>query len=216
MNQLKATGYAVVFSFLALAGAQNLWAQSEYHHLTFNVGGGLTSPTGRISNYIDYGGEFQAAAGINFNQYLGVLGTYSFNTVGLTGRALSQINVPDGYGHVNTLTVDPKISFPMGRGSFYVLGGGGWLRRTVTYTQPVLASTFVFDPWWGYVGPAYFTANEKLGAVSNNAGVWDIGGGFNIPLGHSGMKAYVEARYYDGLTPNTHTTIVPLTVGLRW
>ncbi|MCU1292783.1 MAG: hypothetical protein JWP08_1633 [Bryobacterales bacterium] len=40
------------------------------------------------------------------------------------------------------------------------------MRRTVTFTQPVLASTFVFDPWWGYYGPALVPASQNVGSVS--------------------------------------------------
>jgi hypothetical protein len=30
------------------------------------------------------------------------------------------------------------------------------------------------------------------------------------------VKLYLEARYYDGLTNNTHTSPVPITFGIRW
>jgi len=95
------------------------------------------------------------------------------------------------------------------------LAGGGWIRRTVEFTQPTVAQTVVFDPWWGYFGPALIPANQVLGSYSLNAGVWDVGGGFNIPLPRARFRLYVEARYYNGIT-NTHTELVPLTVGLRW
>lgn len=71
----------------------------------------------------------------------------------------------------------------------------------------------MFDPWWGYFGPALVPANQILGTVSEDAGVWDVGGGFNIRLPRTGVKLYIEARYFDGLTSNTHTTLVPLTFG---
>ena len=202
-------------AFLGFAPA--MFGQSEVHPFTFNVGGGFTAPTGRIANDIDYGGNVQAAAGLNFGRYLGVLGTFSFDAVGLTGSALSQVNAPNGYGHVFTFTVDPKITFPLGRGSFYVLGGGGWMRRTITFTQPALATTFIYAPWWGYIGPGYIQANQEIGSVSESAGTWDVGAGFNVPLPRGTQwKLYLEARYYDGLTTATHTTVVPVTLGLRW
>lgn len=216
MYHTKSFRIASIVVLSCVAAAPAAFAQSEYHHFTANVGGGFTMPTGRISNDMDYGGNLEVGAGFNFNQYLGVLGTFSFNAVGLTGSALSRLNEPDGYGHVYTLTVDPKITFPLRRGSFYILGGGGWLRRSVTFTQPVVAQTFVFDPWWGYFGPALVPANQVLGSVGTNAGVWDVGGGFNIPLPRSGFKIYIQARYYDGLTRGAHTTMVPLTLGVRW
>jgi Outer membrane protein beta-barrel domain len=193
------------------------FAQSEEHHFTANVGGGFTATTGRISNNLDIGGHVQAGAGFNFNRYLGINGTFAFQGLGITGRALQAVNEPDGNGRVYTFTVDPKITFPLSEGSsFYLLAGGGWLRRTVQFTQPTLATTIVFDPWWGYFGPALVPANQVLGSVSENAGVWDVGGGVNLPLPRTRMKLYLEARYYDGLTNGTHTTFVPITLGIRW
>jgi Outer membrane protein beta-barrel domain len=200
-----------------LGGSSLCFAQGEFHHFAAFVGGGFTTPTGRISNNLDIGGNFQAGAGFNLNRFLGVNGTFAFQSLGITESALARVNVPDGNGRVYTLTVDPRITIPLGRiAGFYILGGGGWMRRTVQFTQPTVATTLVFDPWWGYFGPALVPANQVLGSVSENAGVWDVGGGFNIPLPRTRTKLYFEARYYDGLTNNTHTTLVPLTIGLRW
>jgi opacity protein-like surface antigen len=204
-------------SVLAAGFAPCLLAQSEYHHFTANVGGGFTAVTGRAADNLDHGGNFQLGAGFNFNQYLGILGTFSFQGLGVTRSALDRLNVPDGNARVYTLTVDPKITFPIGtRASWYVLGGGGWLRRTVEFTQPVIAPTYVFDPWWGYIGPIFVPAHQVLGSTTENVGAWDIGAGLNFPLPRTTWKLYVEARYFDGMTNGTHVTIVPLTVGLRW
>jgi len=41
-------------------GASRLNAQ-EYHHFTFNVGGGFTGITGEQAGKLDHGGNFQAA-----------------------------------------------------------------------------------------------------------------------------------------------------------
>jgi outer membrane protein with beta-barrel domain len=202
---------------LLICGTVLCFGQSEDHRFTANVGGGFTAPTGRIANSLDIGGNFQAGAGININRYFGLTGTFGFQALGITGSALQAVNEPDGNGRVYTFTVDPKLTIPVGgRSSFYLLAGGGWLRRTVQFTQPTLATTIVFDPWWGYFGPAYVPANQVLGSVSQNAGVWDVGGGLNFPLPRTGVKLYLEARYYDGLTNNTHTSFVPLTFGIRW
>jgi Outer membrane protein beta-barrel domain len=194
--------------------AQN---ESEYHHLTWNVGGGFTATTGNISNRLDNGGNVQAAAGFNFNQYAGVLGTFSFQGLGITRSALNAVNEPDGNGRVYTFTIDPTFRIPLkGRATAYLVAGGGWMRRTVEFTQPTLASTIVFDPWWGYFGPALVPVNTVLGSVSQNAGVYDVGAGLNFPLPRTGVKLYLEARFYNGLTTDTHTTLVPITFGIRW
>ena len=204
-------GVSAFFGF-----AQLTCAQSEVQHFTFNVGGGYTATTGNISNRLDGGGHFQAGIGYNLNRYLGILGTFTFHQLGLTGQALNALDVPDGTSRVYSFTVDPKITLPFRvLGGFYLVGGGGWMRRTVEFTQPTVAQTFVFDPWFGYFGPALIPANQVLGSYSQNAGVWDVGGGVNIPLPRAKFKLYVETRFYDGIT-NTHTTLVPITVGLRW
>lgn len=54
------------------------------------------------------------------------------------------------------------------------------------------------------------------GRVVNNSGAFDTGGGLNIPLPRTRTKIFVEARYFKGFTSNTNTTIVPITVGIRW
>jgi hypothetical protein len=36
----------------------------------------------------------------------------------------------------------------------------------------------------------------------------------NFPLPRTYVKLYLEARYYDGLTNNTHTSLVPITFGI--
>jgi hypothetical protein len=97
----------------------------------------------------------------------------------------------------------------------YALIGGGWLRRTVQFTKPTLAQITIFDPWWGYYGPALIPVNQILGSASSDAGEIEAGAGLNIPLSSS-MKLYVEGRIMHGYTDKSPTTIVPLTVGFRW
>jgi hypothetical protein len=90
------------------------------------------------------------------------------------------------------------------------------MRRTVEFTQPTLAQTIVFDPWWGYFGPGLVSVNQVLGSVSSDAGMYNVGAGVNIPLPRTAIKLYVEGRYMHGFTPDANTRIVPLTVGIRW
>jgi hypothetical protein len=206
----------VALTGLLLSASVQAQAQSEDHFLTFGVGGGFTTQTGRTANYLDRGGNLQVTGGINLGPILGLGATFMYNGMGLTGRALSEVNVPDGHSNIYTLTVEPKIKIPLGFAKAYVLGGGGWMRRTVTYTQPVLASTFIYDPWWGYYGPGLVTANQELGSTSQNAGVWDLGAGLEFRLPRTSWKFFAEARYFSGLTNQTHTNIIPITFGARW
>lgn len=208
-------------AFAAFTFAPCLFAQSsvfapEYHHFTANVGGGYTAVTGRISNYLDSGWNLQAGADYHPSKFFSIGGTFMFNGLGVTRSALNALNMPDGNARVYTVTLDPKIYFPFGRSNFYLLAGGGWMRRTVEFTKPVVATTYIFDPWWGYLGPALVQTNQVLGSVTDDVGVWDVGGGFNFHIPGTQAKLYVEARYLDGLTSDTHTQIVPVTIGFRF
>jgi Outer membrane protein beta-barrel domain len=206
---------AIVSGLCAFAGLSA--AQMDFHHLTFNVGGGFTAVTQGISNRLDHGGNVQGSVGVNITPHIGLQGTFMFNGLGITRSALNTAGEPDGSARVYTFTVDPKISVWSGeRASLYVLGGGGWMRRTVEFTRPTLAETTVFDPWFGYFGSALVPANQVLGSFTQDTGVWDVGTGFNFPLPRTSVKLYLEARYFDGMTDGRHTTIVPVTFGLRW
>jgi hypothetical protein len=201
---------------ISTIGAQFGLAQ-EYRHFTFNVGGGFTSIAGDEAGKLDHGGNFQAGAGFNLNQYVGILGTFTFNQLGLTRSALNTLQQPDGNGRVYSFTVDPTFRFPLfGGARGYLLAGGGWMRRTIQFTQPTIAQITVFDPWWGYFGPALVPANQILGSVTSDSGAVDVGGGIDVPLPRTSAKVYLEARYMHGFTSRSETSVVPLTVGLRW
>jgi opacity protein-like surface antigen len=209
----RAAFFVTVFLILA----SRSFAQDEDNHFTVNIGGGLTTITGRDTGRLDHGGNLQVGAGYYFNRVFGITGNFMFNQLGITGSELLRLNVPDGNARVYSFTVDPTLRLPLGQHwSAYVVAGGGYLRRTVEFTQPTLAQTFVFDPWWGYFGPALVPVNQILGSVTSNAGAFDVGAGVNIPLPVPRLHLFVESRYFHGFTDKTNTIIVPITVGIRW
>ena len=192
-------------------------AGDEDHRFTFHAGGGLTTIAGRDAGKLDHGGNFQAGAGYFFNRYGGVTATFMFSEPGITGRELNILNEPDGRARVYSVTVDPTFRIPLGgRIGIYALAGGGYLRRTVEFTQPTVAQTFIFDPWWGFFGPALVPVNQILGSVTSNSGAFDAGAGINIPLRGTPIHLFVEARYVHGFTTNTNTSIVPIALGIRY
>jgi hypothetical protein len=105
---------------------------------------------------------------------------------------------------------------PRGRFDMYFLGGGGYYRRTVEFTEPTLAVVTVFDPFYGVFFPAAIPANNVLGSFTQNKGGLNIGGGFTVRLGEdTNVKLFAETRYHYLFT-NQRTTIVPVTFGFRW
>ncbi len=208
-----------LFGFvLPLGVAISALAQEpEEHPVTFHVAGGLTTIAGSDAGKLDHGGSFQTGAGHFFNRYFGVTGNFMFNQLGITRSELNTLNQPDGGARVYSLTVDPTFRLPLrGDLSAYVPAGGGYLRRTVEFTQPTLAPTVIFDPWWGYFGPGLVRVQQVVGSVTSNSGVFDVGGGVNIPLIGKGPHLFIEVRYFHGFTSNTNTTVVPILFGLRW
>jgi hypothetical protein len=194
-----------------------VFGQDEFHRLTLSAGAGLTMITGTDAGKLDHGGNVQLNGGYFFDSHFGITGNFMFSGLGITRAALNNLNVPDGHARVYSITVDPTLRIPLRRGfNAYLLAGGGYLRRTVEFTQPTLVQTVIFDPWWGYFGPALIPANQILGTVINNSGALDVGGGLNIPLPGSGIKAFAEVRYFDGFTSRSSTSIVPITFGVRW
>lgn len=191
--------------------------EEPFHHFTLSAGGGLTTITGAIAGKLDHGGNIQLNGGYFFNRYVGITGNFMFSGLGITRSALDNLNVPNGSARVYGVTADPTVRLPLGHGfSAYALVGGGYLRRTVEFTQPTWARTFIFDPWWGYFGPAFVPVDVVLGTTTNNSGAFDVGGGLNMPLPRTSVKVFVEARYFKGFTSNTDTTVVPITFGVRW
>ncbi len=204
--------FALSFGF-----ARPALAQEEYHRFSASVGGGFTGITGSDAGKLDHGGNVQAGAGYFFNRYFGITGNFMFNGLGITRSELNRLNQPDGNARVYSVTADPTVRFPLGsRANVYFLVGGGYFRRTVEFTQPTLAQTVVFDPWWGYFGPALIQVNQVLGKFTSNSGAFDVGGGINIRPARSGPYLYVESRYMRGFTSNSDTSVVPLVVGVRW
>lgn len=168
-------------------------AQSEepFHHLTLSSGAGLTTVTGTNTGKLNHGSNLQLNGGYFFNLYFGITGISCSMTWGITRVELENLNMSDGGTRVYAVTADPTFRLPLGRGfSAYVLAGGGYLRPTVEFTQPTLARTFIFDPWWGYFGPALGPVDVVLRKAVNNSGGFDVCGGFNMPVSRNSRQGF--------------------------
>lgn len=204
-------------SILCFGVAPLCLAEEEEHHFSASVGGGFTGITGSDAGKLDHGGNVQAGAGYFLNRYFGITGNFMFNALGITRAELDRLNQPDGNARVYSLTADPTIRLRLNDlANVYVLVGGGYFRRTTQFTQPTLAQTVTFDPWFGLFGSALILVNQVLGTFTSNSGAFDVGGGINIRPAKSGPYLYVEARYFRGFTSNSDTSVVPISFGIRW
>jgi hypothetical protein len=197
--------------------AVNASAQPQAQGWNVEVSSGVAPTTGDISSRLTTGFNVGVGAGYELNENVELEGNFNYNGLGVSNQALQALQVPDGTARLISLTVGPKIHFPIGgsvRG--YVAGGAGWYRRTVEFLQPTVAFVDIIDPWWGYLGTAVVPANQVLGSVSDNAWGANIGGGVSVPLGSSGVDFFAEVRYHYAHTNPTATAVVPVSFGIRF
>jgi hypothetical protein len=145
-----------------------------------------------------------------------LLGELDFMGPGMEQSVLTALTVPQGNIRVYSVTGNLKLNLiPVGPVNLYVIGGGGWYRRTVEFTRPTTQLVTVYDPWWGYFGNAVVPANQILGSVTRDAGGVNVGGGVSFAAGHR-TRIYAESRWHRAYHNPTNTTIVPITIGLRF
>lgn len=172
-------------------------------------------PTNRLGNFIKRGFNIQAGGGWRATSVFELLGEFDYAHSDVEESRLLQLNVPAGTARMYSVTGNLKVNVIPGPVNVYVIGGGGWYRRTVEFTQPTTALVPFFDPWFGFFGTATVPANQVLGSFTLDAGGVNAGGGLAFSVGH-GVKIYAEARAHRAYTHPTNTTIVPLTFGLRF
>jgi opacity protein-like surface antigen len=184
---------------------------------TFNIGGGFTEPVRHTDGRLNTGFNITAGAGVNLAPQVGVIGEFGYNQLDLSDAALSLAGVPAGSTRIYSLTLNPIVRFnPRGRFDAYVVGGGGYYRRTVEFTQPTTATVTAFDPFYGFF-PALVPANVVLGSFIQNKGGLNIGGGISVRVrGDSNTKFFAETRYHYLYTTPVRTSILPVTFGIRW
>jgi hypothetical protein len=214
---LKTSRPACVIAFgivLLLSAAK---ASADEDNWTIDIGGGTSRTTGEISDRLTSGWNVDLRAGYEVNSRFGVIGDLTYNGLGVANQVLQTLQVPDGDAHMWSLTAGPVWRFPVADNVHaYVLGGVGWYRRTVEFTQPTVGIIDVIDPWWGYLGPALVQTNQVLGSVTSNALGAHAGGGVSLSLGDSGAEVFAEVRYHFANTKPTSTALVPVSFGMRW
>ena len=188
----------------------------EVSPFSFNIGAGFTEPVGNTGRHLDMGWNLEAGGGFNFGPYLSAMLDLGYNHMGINSGTLDAIGVPGGLVTVFSATVDPVIHLtPHGRFDIYITGGGGLYHRYQEFTQPALASTVGFDPFFGFF-PAVVGVNQVLASYSVNKPGYDFGAGIALGSKWHG-KFYAEARYNHMFNNHgAHTDYLPVSFGFRW
>jgi hypothetical protein len=144
-----------------------------------------------------------------------ITASFMYDRLAATAPALAQAtsggatnplsSATSAHGSFYATTFDPTVRYVINRRtSLYLLGGFGWFRRGVDFNGPK-PSTLIQS------------GGSTLEKLSADSGAFDLGGGVNFGLAHNGgLMVYLEVRVYRGLAVNNATTLLPLSVGLRW
>jgi hypothetical protein len=212
---LKNSGLLAALLVVSACGLHAQWYSSE--HWNFDVGAGVTPAVRNTGNSLNTGWHYQVGAGYNFTPHFGTMVQFQQNNLAVSNSVLASLSVPGGDSRIYSVTLDPIWHFRTGsRVGAYAIGGVGWYRRTVDFTQPTTTSALAFDPFFGLFFPVTVPANQVIGSVSSNAVGWNGGFGFTIGHAEAGPKFFTEARYHWANTTGNATEIVPITFGVRW
>jgi opacity protein-like surface antigen len=214
---LAASRWGARLLILSLTFTGVLAAQeTPEHRWTANVGAGFTPLVGALNKRLDNGWHISFGGGYNFNRHLSVNGQVMYNGLGVSEGVLRELSVPDGNAHLWAFTAEPRFSFAATKKiSPYFIGGVGYYRRVVQFTQPTIAEVTIFDPFFGFF-PALVPANRVLGTITRDGVGLSAGLGFEIRLGHTGGKLFTEARFHYADLGGIPTRMVPFTIGVRF
>lgn len=221
-NTFRWAVVAVPALLLFLAVDCDAQEPEQDHSCTIDAAGAFAIPAGQDGRNFDDGWGFQAGGGFAVsrqaepdrgNRYY-ITANFMYEKFRATAATLEAAknsnpmqlaNAVSAHGAFSTVTLDPTVRYAFNRRfSVYGLGGFGWLRRGVGFNG---------------ANPATLLQSNgvSLDRLASNSGVFDFGGGVNFGLSkNGGLMLLAEARMYRGLAVNGGTTLVPLSLGIRW
>jgi hypothetical protein len=210
---------AILLSFIAIG----CFAQepTQDHSCTVDVAGAFAVPAGKDGHNFDTGWGLQAGGGFavsrpaysrGFSYYLTANFMYERFRATDAALALAKASNPillakatSAHAGFSAVTIDPAVRYAVNRRfSIYGVGGFGWFRRGVGFNG---------------ANPATLTQSNgaTLDRLASNSGAFDFGGGANFGITkNGGLMLFAEARVYRGLAINSGSTLVPISVGIRW
>lgn len=176
---------------------------------TFEFGGGFTNPAYGTGDYSKLNYKFQAGAGRNFNNKIGVLVQFDWDNFGIQTNTLNTLlatynalGATDQYGnplsriggttHIWSFSLNPVYTIMQGeKTGAYIVGGVGFYHKATNITTP---STGTYCDY--YYGCYQYPANASIDKYNSNAPGYSGGLGLTYrPSRFSGMKFFAEARY---------------------
>lgn len=187
----------------------------------FNIGSGPGVPLGTTGDFAGTSYNFVAGGGPNLLPHLKLNAEFMFQGLPIHQSIVNQIGVSKVKGRLYSLTGNLIFGHSIGGSkNAYLIGGGGWYRRTVEAQQTVLQAGERCEPiwtWWNVqCVNGIFPTDTTIGSSTSSAAGFNIGAGFAFRLGESNSNFYAEVRYHRAFTRNLDTIVLPITFGIRW
>ena len=197
-----------------------LRAQSK---LNFNIGGGISTPLNPTGAYTGVSGNFNLGAGYNINKKNTITGEFMWSGLPPSVFTIHPLEAPSGNIRLYSLTANYRHHIDRIGGSLFgvygVIGGGWYYRYSSIDKNYVVAPATPCLPyyyWYGYGCTSGYVSSETVAYKGASAGGLNGGVGFMIRLSDSGWKFYTEARYHYAFTNRIPTTLIPVTMGIRY
>jgi hypothetical protein len=210
-----------ILFLLALGGLGITAASAQtFNRFNFNVGGGFGGALGDVGKFTGTSYNGVAGGGVNFSRAFGVKAEYMYFNLGFDDSVKAGQSLPDATGHVQSATLNLVYNHSLqGKLGVYAIGGGGWYQRSVEAQSHLLVKDTVCQPAWVLWGitctNGLLATSQTLSSNSVSGGGYNFGGGFTYRLNKQ-ATVYVEGRYHHANTSDRHTSLFPVTVGLRW
>jgi len=206
--------YAILFIYGLLT------LPSSAQGFNFNIGVGPGFPLSRTSDFAHTSYNFVVGGGPNLIPHVKLNAEFMFHGLPVRDNIIHQLGFSNVKGRLYSLTGNVIVGSSIGAGkNAYLIGGGGWYRRTIEAKQTVLRVGEICEPWWWWDAQCVngiITSEVTVGSRTSSAGGFNLGGGLMFQLGESSSNFYAEVRYHRAFTRNVETNILPLTFGIRW
>ncbi len=198
-------------------------AQSDFSRFNYTAGGGLGIGRTYVAAFVGDSFHGVAGGGINFNRLVGMDVEYMYYDLSFRPSVRSNQSIADASGKLQSISLNAIINVPKHYNKLgaYGIFGAGFYRRSVSTRRQLLTPGTVCQEAWVRWWDVNCTGNiiltpQTLSSNDKDAAGFNYGGGITYPIAHLHSKLFIEVRYHHAYQSDVKTTVVPITVGLRW
>ncbi len=207
------------WSRLFVCGMLSVPALAQGYNVNF--GGGPGFPLSQTGKFANTSYNLVAGGGPNIGSHVKLNGEFMFQGLPVKQSLIKETGLSEVKGRLYSLTGNVFTGISREGKSLYLIGGGGWYRRTLEAKTTVLQAGSSCSPgwvWWDIeCVNGIFPTDITIGSRTVSAGGFNVGVGFAFSIGESGTPSfYTEIRYHRAFTPSVETVVLPVTFGIRW